>query len=105
MSSPQPPVGCSTEASQPTAPRPTGCADGRVVDVGIDGVVELESPAAGREVALADRRVAAYGHLLAEQPPPGPLERIVLRRDPGGQQSQDGQRRVPDGRLAGFGPD
>src|SRR5439155_23167322 len=43
--------------------------DGRVVDVGIEIVLELERPAARREPREADRPIAArIGHLPREQP-------------------------------------
>jgi hypothetical protein len=43
--------------------------DGRVVDVGVEVVLELEGPAAGRELRPAHRPVAAgIGHLLSQEP-------------------------------------
>src|SRR4051812_5182714 len=77
--------------------------DGGVVDVGIEVVLELEGPAAGREVGPAHRPVALDRDLLGKQPVGCANERRVLRAEAGVAEREDGERRVPDRRLAGLG--
>ena len=78
--------------------------DGRVVDVGVVVVLVLEGPAAGSEVGPADRPVALDAHLLREQVLPRAHELRVVVRDAAGAEREQGQSRVPDGRLARLGP-
>src|SRR5207244_9262467 len=44
------------------------CDDGRVVDVRVEVVLELERPAARWKVGLTDRPVPGNRHLLADEP-------------------------------------
>ncbi len=76
-----------------------GVVDIRVVDVG-----ELERPSPGRERGTAYRPVATAGDLLAEQPIGGSDDRLVVAGDAGVGQRDQGQRGVPDRRLAGLEP-
>src|ERR1700757_3001524 len=46
--------------------------DGRVVDVRIEVVLELECPTARRQVGLANRPVPGDGYLLGAEPLAGP---------------------------------
>ena len=76
----------------------------RVIDVGIDIVVELEGPAAGGRVGVLHLPVAAAEDLLLQHPFARPDERGMVRGEPGVLQRDRGQAGVPDGRQAGLGP-
>ena len=76
-----------------------------VVDVGIEIVLELEGPAAGRELGAAHGPVAAHGDLLVLEPLGRAHERGVLGAETRVAQRQHGEAGVPDRRLAGLGPE
>ena len=76
--------------------------DGRVVDVGVVVVRELEREAAGGELGPAYRPVALDSNLLGGEPVGAADDRRVLRREACVEERDHGQRRVPDGRLAGL---
>ena len=69
---------------------------GRVVDVRVEVVLELEGPAAGRELGPADRPVALDRDLLREQVLARLDELRVVGRHAGGTEREDGETRVPD---------
>src|SRR6266566_6297710 len=69
--------GASPEAE--TAQRK--CDDGRVVDVRVEVVLELERPAPRSKVGLTDRPVPGNRHLLADQPIAGAAQGGMCGRD------------------------
>ena len=75
---------------------------GRVVDVGVVLVRELEREAARRKPGPAHCPVAPRPHLLARQPFACPDDCLVLGIDACVEQCEHRQRRIPDGRLAGL---
>ena len=75
---------------------------GRVVDVGVVLVRELEREAARGELGPAHRPVAARADLLRRKPLARADDRPVLRVDACVEQREHRQRRVPDRRLAGL---
>ncbi len=75
-----------------------------VVDVGVDVVGELESPAGRGELGPAHRPVAGHPDLLLEQPVGGPAHDRVVRRRARVEQAGDGEAGVPDRRLARLEP-
>ncbi len=77
---------------------------GRVVDVRVVDVGELERPAAGLELGYADRPVAALADLLAEQPVGAPRHRLVITGHARVVQRDQRQRRIPHRRLARLQP-
>src|SRR5204863_7281693 len=84
----------------PMAAAQRECDDRGVVNVGIEVVLELERPAAGRKVWPAHRPVALDGDLLADQPVGGADERGMLGAEPGVAEREHGEAGVPDRRLA-----
>ena len=69
---------------------------GRVVDVGVVVVRELERPAAGREQRTPHGPVALDPDLLAQQPLGGALDGRIVRGGAGVTQRDHGQAGVPD---------
>ena len=69
---------------------------GGVVDVRIEIVVELERPAARREVRTADRPVTGDGDFLPQQPVAGSPQARVVGRHAGRTECQHRERGVPD---------
>ena len=78
--------------------------DGRVVDVGVVVVRELEREAAGRDVRPPHGPVAADLHLAAGEPARAALDRLVVRREARVEQRDQRERRVPHRRLARLDP-
>src|SRR5207237_1529711 len=77
---------------------------GRIVDVRIEVVLELEGPSAGRELGAPDRPVTLDADLLGEQVLACLDELRVVRREAGGAEGERREARVPDRRLTGFRP-
>src|SRR5256885_1364156 len=119
MSSPKPPSACWTESSHSTARRIAGWsggtpqassagraapprmvaeaeraqsrrADRRIVDVGIDVVLVLERPPAGREIGNANGPVALDGDLFAQEVRAGQHELGMVGGDAAGAQREHG---------------
>src|SRR5215831_6797983 len=77
--------------------------DDGVVHVGVEVVVELEGPAAGREVRPAHGPVALDRDLLVDQPVGGLDQRRVFGAEAGVPEREHGEAGVPYRRLAGLG--
>src|SRR4051794_1790555 len=76
----------------------------RAVAARVEVVLELERPAARRELGLADRPVAGDGDLFVDEPVGRSHERRVLRPQAGLAQGEHGEAGVPNGRLARLRP-